>query len=135
MTPTRQIFSQWDDAIIPLIAEAMRREGIEKYSMSCGSDREMARCLTAAIDDQLIDSRLEAVHFDASTVNDGYGARHHFGFDPASLAVLVRRLAQPLAKHWEEFPSGDDEQCLGDAMQSLAGEILDTLGIEAEFGG
>lgn len=128
--------TKWSDKLVPAIKQAMADEQLTAYSISTGNDSELKRCLVAAIDDQLIDSHLEAVRFEESIDRRGLGFDCPvFHFDPDSLAVLVRRLCQPLPKHWDSFPNGKAETSLGDEMQALASSILDTLGMPAEIDG
>jgi len=128
---------RWSDALVPQILAALEAEGLGSYRIETGADAELAQCLEAAINDQVIDSHLEAVSFTQGTRHRGAGFYTGvYSFDAETLPVLIRRLAQPLQRHWET-PLGDDDseypRTLGDAMQSLANEILGTLGINAEI--
>jgi hypothetical protein len=131
---------QWSDALVPQILAALEAEGLDSYRIETGADAELKQCLEAAINDQAIDSHLEAVSFTQGTRHRGCGFYTGvYSFDAETLPVLIRRLAQPLQRHWET-PLGDDDsddseypRTLGDAMQSLANDILDTLGFNAEI--
>lgn len=133
---------RWTDSLVPQILAALEAEGLDSYRIETGADAEMMQCLEAAINDQPIDSHLEAVRFSQGTRHRGAGFYTGvYNFDAETLPVLIRRLAQPLERHWETpLDDGDegDEECprtLGDAMQSLANDILDTLGFNAEICG
>jgi hypothetical protein len=112
------------------------------YRIETGAAAELLQCLQAAINDQVIDSHLEAVRFSQGTRHRGCGFYTGvYSFDAETLPVLIRRLAQPLQRHWET-PLGDGDsddseypRTLGDAMQSLANDILSTLGFNAEIYG
>ena len=125
---------RWDDALIPRIAAALEAEDLTSYRISLGPNHEIRRCLEAAINDQVIDSHLEAVRFTQGTEDRGAGFTSEvFCFDADTLHVLVRRLAEPLERHWSE--ELNDERILGEAMQSLASEILYSLDIPAQICG
>jgi hypothetical protein len=135
---------RWNDALIPRIKAALEAEDLKSYRISIGSDAQMRRCLEAAINDQVIDSHLEAVNFSQGSETRALGrASEVFEFDAETLHVLIRRLAEPLPQHWEinlnddasMFDAFNPEYSLGDAMQSLANDILSTLDIPAEICG
>lgn len=129
-------YHHWDDTLIPLITSAMAAEDLTHYSICCGFDRTMERCLSAAIDDQPIDSHLEAVAFTVGTqVRHPWIQFTEFGVTAETLPTLIRRLAEPLLRHWEETVDDDDIPELGFHMQQLACDILGTLGISAEIAG
>lgn len=129
---TMNYIYSWQDSLIPRIREAMAAEGHTHYKICCGADEAMKRCLAAAIDDQLIDSHLESVSFEIGTCRRGCGIEYpEARITAETLPTLIRRLAQPLSRHWEEMI--DEDTVLGDEMQFLASSILDTLGIPAEI--
>jgi hypothetical protein len=126
--------TQWSDELGSRIKQAMADQQLAAYRISTGKDESLHRCLIAAIDDQLIDSHLEAVRFEASTDRRGHGFDcPAFSFDPDSLVVLLRRLSQPLPKHWETYPNGEYDYSLGAEMQGLANDIFGTLEMPAEL--
>lgn len=113
------------------ILDAMAREGLSHYRIGFGADRELQAAITAAIN-QGIDAHLEAVAFVEGSEDRGLYMGSTVSVTAETLPVLVRRLAEPLPRHWDLLVEGTDE-CLGEVMQRLAAEILGTLEIAAEF--
>lgn len=98
--------AMWTDAL----GEAIKARALEPYPVEMHNGSEDLQAIAAAVN-QGIDSHLEAVQFAESAGSHG---RRRFVFEPASVAVLVRRLME----------SGEEN------AESLASGICETLGIE-----
>lgn len=104
--PTIRFSFMWTDAL----REAIKARALEPYPCEFHNGSQDLQAVAAAVN-QGIDSHLEAVQF---TESQGAHGRRKFTFEPASVAVLVRRLME----------SGEEN------AESLASGICETLGIE-----